>query len=70
MTLTGTTTSSTGMLQVTGLPFGKYRFDILLSDAAGNTMNQSYTYFIDAVEWTISSPSFDIGSAPLGTDTF
>lgn len=70
MSITGTTTTSTGQLQVRGIPFGKYRFDILISDTAGNTLTQSYTYFVDAVIWTISAPLYPIGSAPLGASTF
>lgn len=70
MSITGTTTTSTGQLQVSGIPFGKYRFDILISDTVGNTRTQSYTYFVDAVIWTISAPLYPIGSAPLGASTF
>lgn len=62
MTISGTPTSSTGNLQVNNLPFGKYRFDISVTDIAGNTTAQSFTYFVDQIEWTVSSPIFDIGS--------
>ena len=62
--------TSTGILQLTNLPFGKYRFDILISDTAGNTLTQSYTYFVDAVIWTVSAPLYPIGAAPLGSNTF
>lgn len=34
MSITGTTTTATGQLRVVALPFGKYRFDILISDTA------------------------------------
>lgn len=70
MTITGTTTTSTGQLQVQNLPFGKYRFDIIIADTLGNTLTQSYTYFVDAIIWTISTPVYPIGSVPLGSDTF
>jgi hypothetical protein len=49
MTITGTTTTTTGILAFSGLPSGKYRFDILISDAIGNLETESYTYFIDAL---------------------
>ena len=57
---TTSATSSTGVLQISGLPFGKYRFDITFSDTAGNSALQSFTYFVDKVEWTISSDTYNI----------
>jgi hypothetical protein len=62
-------TSSWGF-DITNLPFGKYRFDIIIADTAGNTLIQSYTYFVDQIEWTLSSSFYNIGNAPLGTNTF
>jgi hypothetical protein len=62
--------TSTGILGLTGLPYGKYRFDISIADSVGNIQMQSYTYYVDAIEWTISSPSYSIGNAPLGSTTF
>jgi hypothetical protein len=60
MTITGTTTTTTGMLSFSGLPSGKYRFDILISDTIGNTETESYTYFIDGVTWSIDSDIYNI----------
>ena len=60
MSLSGVT-SSTGNLRINSLPYGKYRFDISIADTSGNTRTASYTYFVDDIEWTIQSPSFDIG---------
>jgi hypothetical protein len=70
MSITGSTTASTGQLWVQNLPFGKYRFDIIIADTLGNIRTQSYTYFIDAVEWTINAPTYAIGNVPLGSDSF
>lgn len=70
MSITGTTTTSTGNLRIANLPFGKYRFDISIADTYGNVQTQSYTYFIDAIEWTISSAEYDIGNIIANTQTF
>jgi hypothetical protein len=55
-------TTSTGVFQTTGLPSGKYRFDISITDSAGNIATQSYTYYIDGISWSISSDQYDIGT--------
>ena len=70
LSITWSTTSSTGQLRVQNLPFWKYRFDIIISDTLGNTLTKSYTYFVDSIEWTISSSIFPIGNSPAGIDTF
>lgn len=62
--------TTTGVLQVTGLPYGKYRFDISVADTLGNIQTQTYTYYVDAAEWTLSAPNYDIGNALLSQDTF
>lgn len=69
LTITSASTS-TGVFQLTGLPYGKYRFDFLISDSAGNTLIQSYTYYVDGLTWTISAPSYDIGPAQTSIQTF
>jgi hypothetical protein len=53
-------TTSTGILNITNLPFGKYRFDIIIADNAWNITTQSYTYFVDRVDWTIDSDVYNI----------
>ena len=63
-------TTSTGVFALTSLPFGRYRFDISVADAVGNIATQSSTIYIDAIEWTLSAPTYAIGNAPLSTDTF
>ena len=67
---TGSISSNTGNININNLPFGKYRFDIIVADTAGNTLTQSYTYFVDALEWTIDTPVYAIWSARYGQDTF
>lgn len=57
----GTITSSTGIFQIQNLPYGKYRFDRIISDTNNNQLTSSSTIFVDAIEWTISSPIYDIG---------
>jgi hypothetical protein len=69
LTVTSASTS-TGVFALAGLPYGKYRFDFLISDSAWNTVTQSATYYIDAIEWTLGAPSYDLGNAPLGSNTF
>jgi hypothetical protein len=61
--------TSTWVFALSGLPFGKYRFDLSIADSIGNTRTQSYTYYIDAIEWTVSAPTYAIGNAPLGSST-
>lgn len=70
MSFSGTPNSTTGSLNISGLPYGKYRFDISVSDNAGNIQSRSYTYFIDAIEWSISSDSYDIGPIPATIQIF
>jgi hypothetical protein len=70
MTLSGAATTSTGRLTVSGLPFGKYRFDISVTDTAGNTQTQSIVYYIDAIDWSISSDTYDIGTLSPGPQIF
>ena len=70
MTLNGLATASTGNLTINNLPFGKYRFDISIADTSGNIKTQSFTYFVDAIEWSISSAEYDIGNIIANTQTF
>ncbi|MBX9809669.1 hypothetical protein K2X92_04755 [Candidatus Gracilibacteria bacterium] len=70
MSVNGAATTTTGSLNIAGLPFGKYRFDISISDSTGNIRTQSYTYFVDAIEWNISSAEYDIGNIIANTQTF
>mgnify|MGYP000897611575 CR=1 FL=1 len=70
MNISGTPNSTTGALNIAGLPFGKYRFDISVADNAGNVQTKSYTYFVDAIEWSVSSAIYDIGSIPSNVQVF
>lgn len=60
MSITGTTSTTTWQLSINNLPSGKYRFDIAISDNAGNTSTGSYSYYIDGVIWNISSDNYNI----------
>jgi hypothetical protein len=70
MSLTGAPTTATGVLAVANLPFGKYRFDYSIADNDGNITTQSSIYFIDALEWSISSDQYDIGTVIPNIETF
>jgi hypothetical protein len=63
-------TTSTGVFQTTGLPSGKYRYDISIADSAGNIATQSYTYSIDGISWSVSSDQYDIGTLTPGVQGF
>ncbi len=70
MTLSGAATTSTGNLNVAGLPFGKYRFDVSVADSVGNTVTQSYIYYVDDIEWSISADTYDMGTLLSNIQTF
>lgn len=63
-------TNNTWSFNLAGMPAGKYRFDRNISDTSWNTHISSSTLFIDALEWTVSTPTYTIGDARSGTDTF
>lgn len=72
MTRTGVTVN-TGSFLVQNLPYGKYRFDFTIKDNASPTANvttRSLTYFVDQVEWNISSDTYDIGDIMGNVTTF
>ncbi len=62
MSISGVPTTTTGSLSIANLPYGKYRFDIAIADAANNIGSGSYTYFIDRIDWTIDSDVYNIGN--------
>jgi hypothetical protein len=70
VTLSPVPTTATGTLQIANLPFGKYRFDVTVADTSGNSTTQSFTYFVDKVEWTISSDVYNIGDIVNTVQTF
>lgn len=63
-------TTSTGVFQITGLPSGKYRFDISVADSVGNIITQSYIYYIDGISWSVSSDQYDIGTPTPEVQSF
>lgn len=70
LTTVGTPTINAGTIQSTNLPYGKYRINVSISDMGGNTTTQSYTYFVDDIEWSVSSAQYDIGTMTPGIQTF
>lgn len=63
-------TSTSSTIDVTNLPFWRYRFDLSVADIAWNITTQSYTYFVDAIEWTISADTYNIGNISQNIATF
>lgn len=63
-------TSTTGSWNLANIPYGKYRFDRVVTDLEGNTATYPSLLYIDAVTWTISTPTYDIGGAPQDITTF
>lgn len=69
MTLSSSNSSSATM-NIANLPFGRYRFDMSISDNTGNSTTRSFTYFVDAIEWTISADTYTIGNIVQNVATF
>lgn len=57
-------------MNISNLPYGRYRFDLSITDLAGNTATRSFTYFVDAIEWTISADTYNIGNITQNIATF
>ena len=57
-------------MNIANLPFGRYRFDMSITDNAGNSTTQSFTYFVDRIEWTISADTYNIGNIVQNVATF
>jgi hypothetical protein len=68
MTLGSNTSSAT--MNIANLPYGRYRFDLSIADTVGNISTQSFTYFVDAIEWTISADTYNIGDITQNIATF
>jgi len=62
--------SSSATINIANLPHGRYRIDLSISDNAGNITTQSYTYFVDAIEWTISTDVYNIWDIVWNTTVF
>jgi len=66
--ISGTYTSLTSLTltwavyETTWLPFGRYRAWFSISDNAGNIEIVQHEFYVDAIEFTISTPEVDIGS--------
>lgn len=57
-------------MNISNLPFWRYRFDMSITDNAGNSTTQSFTYFVDRIEWTISADTYNIGNIVQNVATF
>jgi len=62
LALTSISTSQAAYHTTQKLPYGKYQFTFSISDAAGNTTQQTRVFYVDEVEFSLSQPSIDIGN--------
>jgi hypothetical protein len=69
MTL-GSSNATSATMNISNLPHGRYRFDLVITDNVGNTTTRSFTYFVDAIEWTISADTYNIGNIVQNVATF
>jgi hypothetical protein len=44
--------------------------DLSIADTAGNIATRSFTYFVDAIDWTISADTYNIGNITQNIATF
>ena len=62
-------TTSTGTQTFAGVPYGKYRFRFTIADVVVPTNRSILTeriFYIDAIAWSVSQPSVDIGNVVSG----
>ena len=60
--------SDTGaIVNVSGLPLGRYRLDLAISDNAGNVTPLQTVFYVDRLEWNISADVHDIGDIRANT---
>lgn len=52
------------------LDFGRYRAQFSMADVAGNIQNEEIIFYIDEIEFIVSTGSLDIGSLETWTATF
>ncbi len=57
-------------MNIVNLPYGRYRFDLQITDTVGNIATRSFTYFVDAIDWTISADTYNIGNITQDIATF
>lgn len=63
-------TSTWANFPVFGLPFGKYKATYNITDKVWNTATQDIIFYVDEVEFNISTWSVDIGTLPWGSSQF
>lgn len=64
LTFTGTSTAGT-TAQIRNIPYGKYRIDVRVSDTVNNQTTHSRVFYVDSLNMTISSDTYDIGDIAL-----
>ncbi len=68
---TGAIVTSTGAnFPVSWLPFWKYKATYSITDKVWNTATQDIIFYVDEVEFNISTWSIDIGTLPWGASQF
>lgn len=63
-------TSTGSTFSATDIPYGKYKATMSISDIIGFTSSQEIIFYIDELEFTISTGSVDIGALPYSTNYF
>ncbi|MCH2188345.1 hypothetical protein MK079_00765 [Candidatus Gracilibacteria bacterium] len=63
-------TTNTGSFDISGLDYGRYRATVSISDIAENTGTQEIEFYIDEVEFMVSTGSLNIGSLESGIADF
>lgn len=67
----GTTVTQSGAnFPVANLPYGKYKATYGIGDNFGNMASQDIIFYVDQVEFNISTGSIDIGTLPFGSQQF
>lgn len=67
----GTIVNQTGAnFPVTNLPYGKYKATYSIGDNFGNMASQDIIFYVDQVEFNISTGSIDMGTLPFGSPQF
>ncbi len=52
------------------LEFGRYRYVFNISDNTGNTTTETLEFYIDEIEFLVSTPEIDIGDLSIFTNSF
>ncbi len=69
--LTATTINSGSAIYTsTGRAYGKYRFDVTVKDNQGNTRTGSTIFYLDQLDWNVSTSTLDVGDMMTNVTKF